>query len=46
MRAGDRFVPEKSGDGVDVHAIFQEAHSECVPEAVEGDVFLNLGKFE
>ena len=35
LGAGDRFVAEKGGDGVDVHAIFQKTHSECVPEAVE-----------
>ena len=46
MRAGDGFVAEKGGDGVDVHAIFQKSHSECVSKTVEGDVLLNLGEFE
>ena len=41
----DGFVPEKSSDGVDVHSVFQEAHSEGVAKAVEGDVLLNLGEF-
>jgi hypothetical protein len=39
-------MAKEGGDGVYVHSVFQEAHSECVPEAMEGDVFLNLGKFE
>ena len=39
-------MAKEGGDGVDVHAIFQKTHSECVPETMEGDVFLNLGKFE
>ena len=39
-------MAKQGGDGVDVHAIFQKTHSECVSEAVEGDVFLNLGEFE
>ena len=46
LGACDGFMAEEGGDGVDVHAIFQKTHRECVPEAVEGDVFLNLGKFE
>ena len=46
LGAGDWFVTKQGGDSVDVHAIFQKTHSECVPEAVEGEVFLNLGKFE
>ena len=46
MSACDGFMAEKGGDGVDIHSVFQEAHSECVPEAMEGDVFLNLGEFE
>ena len=46
LRAGDCFVTKQGGDSVDVHAIFQKTHSECVPEAMEGDVFLNLGEFE
>ena len=46
LRACDGFVPEEGGDGVDVHAIFQKTHSECVSKTVEGDVLLNLGEFE
>ena len=46
LSACDGFVPEEGGDSVDVHAIFQKTHSECVPEAMEGDVLLNLGEFE
>ena len=39
-------MAKEGGDSVDVHAIFQKTHSECVSKTVEGDVFLNLGKFE
>ena len=46
LGAGDRFVAEKGGDGVYVHAIFQKTHSECVSKTVEGYVLLNLGEFE
>ena len=46
MSACDGFMAEKGGDGVDVHSVFQEAHSEGVAEAVEGYVLLNLGEFE
>ena len=45
MSACDGFVAEKGGDGVDVHSVFQEAHSEGVAKAVESDVLLNLGEF-
>ena len=46
MSACDGFVAEKGGDGIDVHSVSQEAHSEGVAEAVEGYVLLNLGEFE
>lgn len=46
LRAGDCFVTKQGGDSVDVHAIFQKTHSECVSKTVEGDVLLNLGEFE
>lgn len=39
-------MAEECGDGIDIHAIFQKAHRKGVPEAVEGDVLLNLGEFE
>ena len=46
MRACDGFMAEEGGNSVDVHSVFQEAHSEGVSETVEGDVLLNLGEFE
>jgi len=46
LRTGDRFVTEEGGDGVYIHAIVYKSHSECVPKAMEGDMFLNLGEFE
>ena len=46
LRACDGFMAKEGGDSVDVHAIFQKTHSECVPEAMEGDALLNLGEFE
>ena len=45
LSACDGFVPEKSSDGVDVHSVFQEAHSEGVSKAVEGYVLLYLREF-
>jgi hypothetical protein len=39
-------MTEEGGDGVDVHSVFQEAHSEGVAEAVEGYVLLYLREFE
>ena len=42
LGACDGFMAEKGGDGVDVHSVFQEAHSEGVAEAMEGDVLLYL----
>ena len=35
LGACDGFVPEEGGDGVDIHSVFQEAHSEGVAKAVE-----------
>ena len=46
MRACDGFMAKQGGDGVNINSVVKKAHSECVPEAVEGDVFLNLGEFE
>ena len=46
LRAGDRFVAKEGGDSVDIHAIFQKTHSECVSKTMEGDVLLNLGEFD
>ena len=45
MSACDGFMAEKGGDGVDVHSVFQEAHSEGVAKAVEGYVLLYLREF-
>lgn len=39
-------MTEEGGDGVYIHAIVYKSHSECVPKAMEGDMFLNLGEFE
>jgi hypothetical protein len=38
-------MAKEGGDSVDVHAIFQKTHSECVAEAVEGYVLLYLREF-
>ena len=45
LSACDGFVPEEGGDGVDIHSVFQEAHSEGVAKAVEGYVLLYLREF-
>ena len=45
LSACDGFVAEKGGDGVDVHSVLQEAHSEGVAKAVEGYVLLYLREF-
>ena len=42
LGACDGFMAEKGGDGVDIHSVFQEAHSEGVAKAVEGYVLLYL----
>jgi hypothetical protein len=42
LSACDGFVPEEGGDGVDIHSVFHEAHSEGVAKAVEGYVLLYL----
>ena len=44
LRAGDCFVTKQGGDSVDVHAISQKTHSECVPEAVEGKIVTGIAK--
>lgn len=35
LGACDGFVPEEGGDSVDVHSVFQEAHSEGVAARLE-----------
>ena len=45
LGACDGFVPEEGGDGVDIHSVSQEAHSEGVAKAVEGYVLLYLREF-
>ena len=42
LSACDGFVPEEGGDSVDVHSVFQEAHSEGVAETMEGYVLIYL----
>ena len=46
LGAGDRFVAEEGGNGIDIHAILQKAHRKCMSKVVKGDVLLNLGEFE